>query len=321
MGNLSSSSTHTQNVYEVASFTDASKTYTVDISKNTCTCPAWRYHRKGIPTCKHLDKVRPPPDQTTSLVRYRKKKTKCTRFHVISAHLPKCSLVDFLYSQKYDGVRIRFRLSDKKAITRKDGMEIDISCLLPNITNNKEDLEFDAELIFSGENPEKQNGHDLVMKELTNNRVHTLSLKFFDIIDTVRTFQDRQTILQTYQGMHPLHHPSEHYLTHLLTPTLHQSVQLHPVTPLYRPPRSHVIHGKQNLPQLSPLLCPTRTMQPEVLLVFHHPMVTETAHSLFSRHLRGFPPPSHHLQLLHTTPHPHPPAHPHPAPVQVPLTP
>lgn len=184
--------------FEITSFTDSSIIYKVNIEKNTCTCPAWKYHRKNIPTCKHLDLVRTAPDQSTSFVHYIKnKKKKCDNFHVISSYLPKTSLDTYVYSRKYDGIRIRFCMLDKKAITRKCGMSIDISSILPHTTNNIDDtIEFDAELLFEGNFSKGKTGHDMVMKELTNNRIHNLTIKVFDIIDRTKTFEDRLIVLK-----------------------------------------------------------------------------------------------------------------------------
>ena len=200
----------TDDIYKVRSLTDESNVYTVTVSKNHCTCKAWRFHRKGIPTCKHLDQIRTPPIQKDAVVKYLKPKTKkCTHFHVISAYLPKCTLHNFVYSRKYDGIRIRFRLSDKTAITRKGGMSINISTLLKDIKqNNGDDLEFDAELIHK-----QYSTHDIVIKELANNRLGMLKLKVFDIIQTTKTFTERQREIQKHipQDMRVDYHEANSY--------------------------------------------------------------------------------------------------------------
>jgi hypothetical protein len=180
-------------VFEIPSFTQESKSYTVCISKNTCTCPSWKYHRKGIPTCKHLDSVRPPPIQKKSVVSYikQKNKNKCSHFHVISAYLPtQSTLLNYVYARKYNGIRIRFQLSSKQAITRKGGMCIDISSLFKNMNMplcpEDEDPEFDAELVYKD-----MSSHTVVMGELTKNNLSDLRIKVFDIIDTSKLFLDR----------------------------------------------------------------------------------------------------------------------------------
>ena len=46
--------------FAVASLTDPQKSYRIDVSMNTCTCPAWKYQRKPVPerSCKHLSPYR-----------------------------------------------------------------------------------------------------------------------------------------------------------------------------------------------------------------------------------------------------------------------
>lgn len=206
-------------IFEIISLTDSSVTYTACISKNTCTCPSWRYRRNGFPTCKHLDMLRPPINKNSSLVTFVKKKSneskKCTHFHIISSYLPKfATLSDYVYGHKYDGIRIRFRISDGIATTRKGGMRIDISSILKNVKHHQEDNdpEFDAELIYH-----HNSTHDTVMKELMKSTVSKLTIKVFDIIDTKEIFSDRIKQIPNYfpDPLCVKYHDAKHY-SHLL---------------------------------------------------------------------------------------------------------
>ena len=181
------------NMFKVLSLTDKTTYYDVSVHKNTCSCLSWRYRRQGLPTCKHLDLVRPPLNIHNSIVVYVKNKDndKCRHFQTISSYLPKCPLLNYVYAQKFDGIRVRFRLSDKRAVTRKGGMIIDISTL--TVVGKDADPEFDAELIHRTES-----GHAVVMRELTKNTISTLTLKVFDVIDETETFTARQTQLREH---------------------------------------------------------------------------------------------------------------------------
>jgi ATP-dependent DNA ligase len=179
----------------VTSLTDSTKTYQVDIIKNTCECKSWKYQRKPIHarTCKHLDSLRPAPlvDDTYSLLKYPVTKVKDDYFQLISSHVPRRKMDDaitmFTFSTKYDGIRIRLR--DGMATTR-GGMTIDLKSMKLPFGMEGDELEYDCELIHR-----TKPGHRNVMTELDKNHLKNLDVRAFDLIDSQLTFQDRYRLL------------------------------------------------------------------------------------------------------------------------------
>ena len=167
----------------VLSFTDKTVSYTVDTVLNTCTCMKWKYQRLPIAqrTCKHLDSVRIHTPGIPSITKYPLIHVEDTYFQLVTHHIPD-HLDDFVYSVKYDGIRIR--ITGNKAITR-GGITIDLTDM--DLQFGDPMIEYDAELIHL-----TKPGHTNVMLELYANRLNNLSVRVFDVIDTTRTFRERQ---------------------------------------------------------------------------------------------------------------------------------
>ena len=170
----------------VASFTDDTVSYTVDTVLNTCTCMKWKYQRLPVEqrTCKHLDSVRiQKTTDTPSITTYPLIHVEDTYFQLVTHMIPNHLEPDaYVYSIKYDGIRIR--LTGNQAITR-GGMTIDLTEM--GLHFDDPTTEYDAELIHV-----TKPGHANVMMELYANTVDRLSVRVFDVIDTTRTFRERQ---------------------------------------------------------------------------------------------------------------------------------
>lgn len=181
--------------FSVMSLSDPDKTYTIDISKNTCSCPHWKYQRKPVHlrTCKHLDKYRTLENESSDdKVRYTNKRR--DDYFLLIADYPPSSIVGqtLLYSEKYDGIRISLK---GHLGTTRGGIEIDLKELkLPFVQSN---LEFDCELVMS---TGTKTSHNSVMIEVNSNRIHNLTVKVFDLIDYERTFQERLDTLNETVG-------------------------------------------------------------------------------------------------------------------------
>jgi ATP-dependent DNA ligase len=189
----------------VVSFTDPTVSYTVDPRTNTCTCMKWKYQRLPVEqrTCKHLDSVRVakislrPP-----IVTYPDIHIEDVYFQLVTHHLPPhIEPLAYVYSIKYDGIRIRIR--GNEAMTR-GGIRIDVTAMnLPFVAT---DIEYDAELIH-----EETPGHNQVMFELATNSLDNLSVRVFDLIDTTKTFAVRQAFVAEHVRLpyhvqyHPIH--------------------------------------------------------------------------------------------------------------------
>jgi ATP-dependent DNA ligase len=179
---------------QVVSFTDFSVSYTVDARSNTCTCMRWKYQRLPVRqrTCKHLDSIRVrKPLLRPSITKYPDIPVEDTYFQLVTHHQsPQIEPLEYVYSIKYDGIRVRIR--GHEAITR-GGIRIDVTEMeLPFVSV---DIEYDAELIHDA-----QPGHNRVMEELYANRLHRLSVRVFDLIDTTLPFDERQTYVTEHVG-------------------------------------------------------------------------------------------------------------------------
>lgn len=167
---------------QVPSFTDSTVSYTVHAGLNTCTCQHWKYQRRPVRqrTCKHLDSVQ---ETSPSLTTYPQQPVADTYFQLVTHHIPThLPANEYVYSRKYDGIRIR--VTGTMATTR-GGMTIDLTALALSFVDTR--LEYDAELIHV-----RTPGHRRVMSDVNANRLHNLSVRVFDLIDTTRTFQERQ---------------------------------------------------------------------------------------------------------------------------------
>jgi ATP-dependent DNA ligase len=180
------------NKRSVLSFTDATVSYTVDPNLNTCTCMNWKYQRLSVAqrTCKHLDRERDHIEPRVSITTYPQTKVKKeTHFQLVHDDIPS-SLPsnEYVYSIKYDGVRIR--ITGHMAITR-GGISIDLTNMSLPFAHTL--LEYDAELIHMN-----TPGHTNVMLEINANRIDNLSVRVFDIIDTTLIFTERYNKLLRY---------------------------------------------------------------------------------------------------------------------------
>jgi ATP-dependent DNA ligase len=166
----------------VNSFTDRKKEYVIDVDKNTCTCMKWKYQRLPVHlrTCKHLDSVR-VRSNTANHVRYPPIPVKDNYFQLVSNNVPKhIDLSNFLYSVKYDGIRLRIK---EQVGTTRGGMEIDLSSM--DLPLNPQ-VEYDVELIHK-----TKPGHNNVMLEVNAGRMVYLTVRVFDIVDRMLPFKDR----------------------------------------------------------------------------------------------------------------------------------
>jgi len=175
----------------VASFTDTDVVYSVDVALNTCTCMKWKYQRVpvGQRTCKHLDRVRvQTPSAVPSITTYPSHPVEDNFFQLVTHSTPSSLPAgQYVYSIKFDGIRVR--ITGQMATTR-GGMTIDLTSMKLPFLSSDEDIEYDAELIHMD-----RSGHAHVMQELYANRLDRLSVRVFDVIDTARPFDERQTSL------------------------------------------------------------------------------------------------------------------------------
>lgn len=173
------------NTLELMSFT-GNKKYTINIEKNTCTCDAWKFQRLPIHvrTCKHLDSVRKQKNKGFSLITYPYERVADDVFQLISNSLPtsSCLLENYMYSRKYNGVRIR--IQGTTAYTR-GGILIDITSMQLPFTTHLDN--FDCELIIH----RGKTTHNNVMLEINANRISKLSVKVIDLIDDDSVFSKR----------------------------------------------------------------------------------------------------------------------------------
>jgi ATP-dependent DNA ligase len=192
----------------VASFTDGTLSYDVDPVLNTCTCKKWKYQRVPVVnrTCKHLDSIR-LQSSSPSITTYPEENIEDTYFQLVTHHIPTHLPANkYVYSIKYDGIRVR--ITGNTAITR-GGMTIDLTQLALPFVDTR--VEYDAELIYTD-----KPGHTNVMLELSANRIHALSVRVFDIIDTSVPFQERLTTLMEQVPLpYRVNHTSLRDRTHL----------------------------------------------------------------------------------------------------------
>lgn len=148
-------------------------TYTLDIRKHSCTCKSWQYVRTGDRNCKHLRQLRAP----VTTVTYTKEKQP---FQLISEAMPVRFRPHYLFSEKYDGIRVAVK--GCYGYTR-NGMKIDLSSMYtPTCTDHV----YDAELCMC-----LNSTHDTVMAHVHSGKMERMQLRIFDLIDEYRTLGQR----------------------------------------------------------------------------------------------------------------------------------
>ena len=174
----------------VYSQTDPTKKYQIDLKKQFCTCPAWKY--QTLPpserVCKHLieagvDKPRQVPGTA------RKNRRSDLRFLLVAeGHQIK---TDFLFdsnwwlSQKYNGVRGMF--VHNKLYTRSGNLVP--AKLIRNFNDFSEDRVYDGELVTCDVN---DTSHTKVMSCINTQKLDSLIfLAFDDITNENKSFVER----------------------------------------------------------------------------------------------------------------------------------
>jgi predicted nucleic acid-binding Zn finger protein len=150
--------------------------YTVNLALRHCTCPSYRYVRNGTRHCKHLDRL----CEAQSTVEYTQEKL---QVELLSETVPSksCVYADWIYSPKYDGIRIRVK--GRQGWTR-GGMKIDLSSIWTPPAGSL----YECELCLDAK---ESSTHDAVMVQVLAGRVQTLRLVVFDLFDPTRTCGQR----------------------------------------------------------------------------------------------------------------------------------
>jgi hypothetical protein len=184
-------------VYRVGSIQMGS--YRIDLAIRYCTCPSYRYIRTGTRHCKHLNRV----CAAQTVVKYTKSKP---RMQLLSEHVPAkaASYREWIFSQKYDGIRIR--VAGTVGWTR-GGVELDLSSIW---TPPPSELVYDGELCMVA--PELST-HSSVMAQVMSGRFHRLRLVLFDLVDATRTCGER--LLQLWSQDLPPEHVVRYRMVHL----------------------------------------------------------------------------------------------------------
>lgn len=161
--------------------------HTVSLNTHFCTCMSYKFrnNRSRDRNCKHILALRPPA--TSVVYRSISYTTPC---HLIAQRRSKNFIPSkaWAISRKYDGIRVLVRgtLGYTRGST-KSCMEIDLSPIWQAVDTDKV---LDAELCALDPS---RGGHDYVLAKVLSNKLDTLCVRVFDLVDNTakRTFEER----------------------------------------------------------------------------------------------------------------------------------